>query len=148
MTKRKPRKRLTKQDDLYINNSDFTSAVSVWKENLIKNGSETIPHFVADCFLKIVTRYSNKLNFSGYTYIEDMRGDALLACVKYAHNFNPLKSQNAFAYFTTIVHNSFLQYLKKEKHFTNFRFKLTGELLNNSSKYDYNTITHREADAG
>jgi DNA-directed RNA polymerase specialized sigma subunit len=67
--------------------------------------------------LKIARNLSNKGNFAGYTWKDDMIGEAVLTCVKYLHNFDPEKSNNPFAYVTTCCKNAFITYIKAQhKH--------------------------------
>lgn len=65
--------------------------------------------------VKIATGLSQKPNFSGYTWVEDMRAEAILTVVKYLRNFNPEKSSNPFAYVTTICTNAFRGYIMKQR---------------------------------
>ena len=44
-----------------------------------------------------------------------MIGQAVLTCIKYSKNFNPEKSQNPFAYLTSICQNSFKAFLNTQK---------------------------------
>ncbi len=69
---------------------------------------------LAAMFMKLVKRYGTKPNFAGYTYIEDMQAFALLNLCQHWHKFDETRFTNAFAYYTQFVHNSFLQFLKKE----------------------------------
>jgi RNA polymerase sigma factor (sigma-70 family) len=67
--------------------------------------------------LTIATNYANKGNFHGYTWKEDMISEAVLTCIKYMHNFDPMRFEkpNPFAYFTSIIRNAFLNYIRKQK---------------------------------
>jgi hypothetical protein len=67
--------------------------------------------------MKIANHYSSKGSFSGYTWVNDMRSDAVLTCLKYLKNFDPAKSTNAFAYVTQICKNAFKAFIKNQnKH--------------------------------
>lgn len=44
-----------------------------------------------------------------------MRSDAIYNCCRYSHNFNPMESNNPFAYLTTVIINSFIARINKEK---------------------------------
>ena len=44
-----------------------------------------------------------------------MISDGIQNCLQYAHNFNPEKSQNPFAYFTQIIYYAFLRRIQAEK---------------------------------
>lgn len=68
--------------------------------------------------LLLAKRYSERGSFSGYSWKDDMVCEAVMTCVRYAHNFDPEKAKgkpNPFAYFSRIIHNSFLNYISKQK---------------------------------
>ena len=133
----------------YINNREFTDEVSRWKVEWLAYMEETgtrmrVSEKMGECFMMLTKRYGSKANFAGYTYNEDMQSEGILCCVKYAHNFNPEKSTNAFAYFTRIIHNAFLQFLGKEKKFATFKFNQAKEASPALAKYDYNGNGQKE----
>lgn len=139
----------------YVNNREFTAAVSAWvreRKIAIEEGKEIppIPEYVGACFLKIAQRYAMKPNWARCgSHLEDMAADAAISCLKYAHNFNPEKSNNAFSYFTQYCHNSFLQHIKKEKKLTEFKFEMVKENNPQIAKMDYNNIIlYDEENAG
>ena len=66
-------------------------------------------------FLKLVERYSHRGNWRGYTYVDEMRGQALLQLSYIGLQFNEAKSDNPFAYYTAAVNNSFTRVLNLEK---------------------------------
>jgi len=136
---KKKRVRTSPLDRDYISNKDFTAALAVWIES--NKGKEKkdwsrMPDYIGTCFMKLVTNYSNKGNWRNYTYKDEMQSEAILTCIKYAGNFDITRTQNAFAYFTQIVHNSFLQILSKEKGFA----ELKNKALSESNPYNYNNI--------
>jgi hypothetical protein len=74
-----------------------------------------VPNYVGKCIMLIAQRLATRPNFVGYSYREEMIGDAIENCLRYLHNFNPEKTNNPFAYFTQIVYNAFLRRIEKEK---------------------------------
>ena len=66
-------------------------------------------------FLKLVERYSHRANWRGYTYVDEMRGQALVQLSQIGLQFNEAKSDNPFAYYTAAVNNSFTRILNLEK---------------------------------
>lgn len=127
----------------YVDNRKFTEAMTEWAtvaRSKPKNERPPLPPFVGECLMKLVTGYARKVNFSGYTYVDEMRSEALLTCVKYAHNFDPEKSQNAFAYFTQIIHHAFTQVLNKEKNISTMKFNMMKDANPSLSKRDFNEI--------
>lgn len=70
---------------------------------------------LAKMFMKLCERYATKGNWRGYTYNDEMRGQALLQLSTVGLQFNEFKSQNPFAYYTAIVNNAFTRVLNIEK---------------------------------
>ena len=76
---------------------------------------------LAKMLMLICERYARKGIYANYTYNEDMQAFAMMNLVKSWKSFNPEKSNNPFAYFTSCVTNSFLQYLNQERKHRNIR---------------------------
>lgn len=112
----------------YVDNkrlyAEMVTHVAAYKEAKEK-GLETPPvsRYIAQCIKLIAERNSTNRNFIGYTYREDMIGDAVENCLRYLHNFNPEKSNNPFAYFTTIMTYAFIRRIDKEKKQAYIKYK-------------------------
>jgi hypothetical protein len=74
-----------------------------------------ITNTLGKMYLKLVERYSHRANWRGYTYVDEMRGQALLQLSYIGLKFNEAKSDNPFAYYTAAVNNSFTRVLNIEK---------------------------------
>lgn len=123
---------------------------SHWKDGL-ENGYFSVDHGtitdkLANMFVKLVERYSQKGNWRGYTWLEDMKGQALMQLVETALKFDESKSSNAFAYYTCIVTNSFRGMLNTEDKVSNIKNKVMMESGYNPS-FDYQ-IKHEMGDGG
>jgi hypothetical protein len=70
---------------------------------------------LAMMFMKLCERYATRSNWRGYTYNEEMRGQALLQLSQIGLQFDESKSQNPFAYYTAAITNSFTRILNIEK---------------------------------
>jgi hypothetical protein len=104
----------------YVSNAELTAALGNWSDarrSAVENDEPVprMPDSIAEAALTIATRLSNKPNFYGYSFRDEMISDGLLSVCLYAHNFNPAKSNNGFAYFTQIIHNAFLRRLEMEQ---------------------------------
>lgn len=98
-----------------------------------------ITNELARMILMIAERFSCKSNFVGYSFREDMVSFAMVNLMANALKFNPEKSNNPFAFYTTAIRNSFLQYLADEKKHRDLRDSLiVEEGLNPSSTYSEN----------
>jgi hypothetical protein len=81
----------------------------------------TMTRTLATMFMKLCERYATRSNWRGYTYNEEMRGQALLQLSQIGLQFDEFKSQNPFAYYTAAITNSFTRILNLEKKNQNIR---------------------------
>ena len=84
-------------------------------------GVGRITNKLGTMFLKLVERFSHRANWRGYTYVDEMRGQALVQLSQIGLQFNESKSDNPFAYYTAVVNNSFTRVLNIEKRNQNIR---------------------------
>lgn len=102
---------------------DSGNKIPQLKEVLIshfKNGKFNATHGsitdkLARMFILMVNKYSQRSNWRGYTYLDEMKGQALLQLAQMGLQFNEAKSDNPFSYFTASVSNSFTRVLNTEK---------------------------------
>lgn len=114
----------------YVTNADLLPAVIEAK----KLGYMT--NELARMIMLIATNYSKKNNFIGYSFRDDMVSFALVNLMANGLKFNPEKSNNPFAFYTTAIHRSFLQYLADEAKHRNVRDELImREGFNPSNSY-------------
>ena len=76
---------------------------------------------LAMMWLKLVDRYSTRGNVRGYTYKDEMKGQAILQLSQIGLQFDESKSNNPFAYYTAAVTNSFVRVINLEKRNQNIR---------------------------
>jgi hypothetical protein len=103
----------------YVNDEIKEVGRSHWQGSL-SNGHFCVDHGkitnkLGTMFLKLVERYSHRANWRGYTYVDEMRGQALVQLSQIGLQFNEAKSDNPFAYYTAAVNNSFTRVLNIEK---------------------------------
>jgi len=72
-------------------------------------------------FIKLSERYSQRSNWRSYTYVDEMRGQAILQLSQVGLQFDESKSENPFAYYTAAITNSFTRILNIEKKNQNIR---------------------------
>lgn len=109
----------------YIGGELIEVSRSHW-EGSLSNGTFNpntgrISNKLGTMFLKLVERFSHKANWRGYTYVDEMRGQALVQLSQVGLQFNEAKSENPFAYYTAAVINSFTRVLNLEKRNQNIR---------------------------
>ena len=98
---------------------------SHWKGDLIKGHFDKdagqITPTLARMMLKLCERYATRGNVRGYTYNDEMKGQAILQLTQIGLQFDESKSDNPFAYFTAAVTNSFVRVINIEKRNQNIR---------------------------
>ena len=72
-------------------------------------------------WMKLCDRYATRGNVRGYTYNDEMKGQAILQLAQIGLQFDESKSQNPFAYYTAAVTNSFVRIINIEKRNQNIR---------------------------
>jgi len=98
---------------------------SHWKGSLEKGkfckDHGRITENLGKMYIKLSERYAQRSNWRGYTYVEEMRGQAVLQLSQIGLQFDESKSENPFAYYTAAVTNSFTRVLNIEKKNQNIR---------------------------
>ena len=104
----------------YVNNAQFFQAIVEYKK-LVKDSIEKgldkprISDYIGECLYKIANKLSTKPCFIGYSFRDEMISDGVENCIVYFDDYDPLKSQNPFAYFTQIIFYAFLRRIGKEE---------------------------------
>ena len=80
-----------------------------------------ITNTLARMYIKLCERYATRGNVRGYTYNDEMKGQAILQLTQIGLQFDESKSDNPFAYFTAAVTNSFVRVINIEKKMQNIR---------------------------
>jgi len=101
----------------YVTNAELKSQLKLYDE------SKVIPEKLHFMFYEMSTRIGRKPNFINYTYISDMIQEAYAKCISIVHKFDQTR-ENPYGYFTTVIHNCFLDYIGKEKRLNVTREKL------------------------
>lgn len=142
----------------YVDNKQLYSCIVEYRKSVLQ-AKETgeprpqIPNYVGQCILMIANRLSTKPNFINYSYREEMISDGVENCICYIDNFDPLKSNNPFAYFTQIIYYAFLRRILKEKKQLYIKHKslensmILNELIEQSEFNEHDmTPTHIDLD--
>tara|TARA_B110000503_G_scaffold129783_1_gene202393 strand:+ start:45806 stop:46633 length:828 start_codon:yes stop_codon:yes gene_type:complete len=92
----------------------------------MENGNFTLSGGIATnklalMWIKLCERYATRGNVRGYTYNDEMRGQAILQLTQIGLQFDESKSNNPFAYYTAAVTNSFVRIINIEKRNQNIR---------------------------
>jgi hypothetical protein len=129
----------------YVDNKKLYTEMIIYLNKLNEakeNGSQLprVSEYVGKTIYLIATRLATKPNFAGYSYKDEMISDGIENCLMYLHNFNPDKSKNPFAYFTTIIYYAFLRRISREQKQQYIKQK---SLINSSI---HNTLVEMSSD--
>lgn len=128
---------------------------SHWKGSLEKGKFSKdhgrITEELGKMFLKLSERYAQRSNWRGYTYVDEMKGQAILQLSQIGLQFDESKSENPFAYYTAAVTNSFTRVLNIEKKNQNIRDDMLEEngltpSLTRQYQHEYAEETARQAE--
>ena len=85
-----------------------------------KNGEFSMDHGrltnkLGQMFKLLVEKYAQRSNWRGYSYVDEMKGHALLQLSQWALQFDEYRSDNPFAYYTASMSTGFTRVLNLEK---------------------------------
>jgi hypothetical protein len=115
------------QHFIYDNEQFVCVGKSHWQGGLqnghFSNSHGKMSNKLALMFMKLVERYGHRGNWRGYTYIDEMKSQALLQLSHIGLQFDESRSDtpNPFAYYTAAITNSFTRVLNIEKRNQNIR---------------------------
>jgi hypothetical protein len=120
MTEKPKRKRQKPGDKNYVNNKEFTKALDDYSRacrSAVESGEEepVMSRYVGECIMKMAERLATTNRFRNYPYRDEMIGNAIVAAVKYAKNFDGDRFNNGFAYVTQILFSHMVITIVKEK---------------------------------
>lgn len=120
------------QKNFYIDNERFLNELVAHRDR-VKISEETntdypmLSNYIGECFLLITNNFSNRPNFIGYSFKDEMIADAIENCISAAHKFDPSISKNPFSYFTQITFFAFLRRIITEKKQQKIKYRMIEE---------------------
>ena len=91
----------------YVNNAKLRAEIIKCRETNVLS-DEAIKMFQL-----MATKYITKLKFKYEEDRDDCIAGAVMDCFLYWRSYNPEKSDNAFAYFTTVIRNGYSKIFRK-----------------------------------
>lgn len=130
-----------KKKGKYISNKKLYAAMIEHKNILEKSITDgvdkpRIKDYIGECIVLICSNLAKKPNFSNYSYKDEFISDAIIDCISAVDNFDPLKTNNPFAYFTQIAWNAFVRRIHKEHKQTYIKHKNYEQMFIMNDFYD------------
>ncbi len=108
----------------YVKNKDLLAEViaskNKWRtSNVTRSPSECMSPELVRMLLLMVDRYAERANWSKYSYVEELKGQAILSLCSNWHKFDEnrvsLNPPNPFSFYTSVIQNAFKYQIGKEK---------------------------------
>jgi hypothetical protein len=115
------REKSTSTKNHYVSNAELLEAIAADKK------AGRLSNKLGAMLYKIAYRFSLSASWVGYSFREDMVSLATANLCANWHKFDPEKSDNPFAFYTTAVYRSFLQYLADDEKHRDIRDALLAE---------------------
>ena len=93
---RRPKNPDAKKSGNYLDKQEFREEILRCRE------TDQLSDRLTQMFITLATNVSNKMYYADPMDKEDCISTALMSCVKYWRSYNPEKSDNPFAYFTSV----------------------------------------------
>lgn len=108
----------------YVKNKDLLAEVIASKQkwrtsNVKRSPSECMSSELVRMLLLMVDRYAERANWSKYSYVEELKGQAILSLCSNWHKFDENRVSNnppnPFSFYTSVIQNAFKYQIGKEK---------------------------------
>ena len=107
-----------KGTEYYVSTAELREAIEKHREQ--PEGTQMSDE-LGIIFMKIANGFASRPNFFGYTFKDEFVSDAIFKMIKHLDKIDISKGKNPFAYLTMIAYHCFLQKIKKERRFTDFK---------------------------
>ncbi len=111
---------MAKKKKHYVDNEKFLAEIKEYKKQCKiaeAEGKEKprLSEYIGQCIYLIAENFAHKPRFMNYSFIDEMKSDAIENCLMYFDNFDSDKYSNPFAYFTQIIYYAFHRRINKEE---------------------------------
>lgn len=113
-----------KQKKKYLTNNDLYNEIKKYNSNGI------ISEELHMMFWMMCNNIINRPRFCRYTaeWKEDMITESYLKCIKVLPKFN-IEKPNPFSYFTSVISNCYIDFIKSENKYLDLKRKLTEKYI-------------------
>lgn len=124
-----------KPKEKYIDNEKFLEEIILHKQKcaVARENGDPIPrinNYLGECLLKIAERMAYRPEFINYSFVDDMRLDAIENMIQYFDNFNPeIVGKRSgivtpFGYFSQVAYYAFARRITKEEKYRYTKYKI------------------------
>ena len=111
---------MAKKKNHYVDNERFLADIIEYKKQCKIAEAEgrekpRLSDYIGKCIFLIAENLAHKPRFMNYSFVDEMKSDAIENCLMYFDNFDSDKYSNPFAYFTQIIYYAFHRRINKEE---------------------------------
>ena len=99
----------------YVKNKDFYELLLQYNNEQDEKVREKLREKISCNIFLIAKKLATKYNFNGYSFVDDMIGEGVIAGLRGIDKFKVDKSTNPFSFFTQIIYNSFIGVIMDER---------------------------------
>ena len=88
---------------------------SHWKKGAFSITHGRMTNRLGAMFMKLADKYGTRGNWRGYSYVDEMKAQAVVQLAQVGLQFDESRSNNPFSWATQVVYTSFLKVLNTEK---------------------------------
>ena len=138
---------MAKKKNHYVDNERFLADIKEYKKKCkiaLDEGKEKpkLSEYIGQCIYLIAENLAHKPRFMNYSYVDEMKSDAIENCLMYFDNFDSDKYSNPFAYFTQIIYFAFHRRIGKEEKNRYIMYKKFQESVIDTQKYTVDDNMH------
>lgn len=127
---RKPRSK-TAVD--YVDNKKFYEEIVKFQEKCKQREFEGLElprpnDYLGECIINICNRLGTDYRFKNYSFLEEMKGDAMISCTAALSKFDPEKSTSPFSYMTETAWWAFVARINNEEEENYIKHKNLGRM--------------------
>lgn len=120
--------------EFYVDNKKFYEEIVEYKKafyetEAVGDPTPPIPEYCGQCILNIANGFAMRPQFNGYSFKEEMIGDAIENCIQYFNRFDETKYKNPHAYYTQICYYAFIGRINEEEKKRYGKYKMFSNVL-------------------
>lgn len=104
----------------YVDKRELEIAINEYNRKNREREAQGLPRlpmtpYIGDSILKIVNGLGSRFNFRNYSYLDEMKSDAIVGCVYAVHKFDSNVSSNSYGFLNFCAWRKMVNRIKIEK---------------------------------
>ncbi len=109
----------------YIDKEKFQHAMFDYIQAVNADPNAKISNYIGKCIYDIAEHLGQMPRFHNYSYLDEMKEDGIENAIRYINNYDPVRFNNPFQYFSVIIYYAFIRRIAREKKEQYIKYKIT-----------------------